>query len=252
MPRDVLIVNESARMRKTLAGFVMAEFSGAVIKTASTGDEGLKALANQRFDLVLVSGGRAGGNPADLFRRLQEQGGPNEDTPFLVVAFSPSGEEKKSWEEAGFKQLLSGPLDGARLAEAVTMAEDPRNKRISARYSLEGAKAVLRFEERVLEADLLNLSLTGALCQMPCPAGLAGVISARRMDLHIPFADGWVQAADILTSVQRLEVLEQREGFDPAVIRVAHRFEQVPEEAGRILEGIMEYLPKQLETQLEL
>jgi hypothetical protein len=63
---------------------------------------------------------------------------------------------------------------------------DPRSKRIHTRYSIPDTRAVIRFGDRDIQAEVINISTDGILCELNCPRPSPDLTTAGRMSIHLP------------------------------------------------------------------
>ncbi|GAB4160055.1 MAG: response regulator [Planctomycetota bacterium] len=91
MPKNILIVDDSATMRKIIMrGLRQAGIEHAEFKEAGDGAEGLKALESGRFDLVLSDVNMPNMNGLDFVKAIAER----IPTPPPIVMITTEGSEE--------------------------------------------------------------------------------------------------------------------------------------------------------------
>ena len=90
---------------------------GCLVETAGTGDEGLSALTQDRFDLVLMDMRMPGMDGVAAARALRARG---DRTPIVALTANAFAEDRKACLEAGMDDHLAKPLDVDALRAALT------------------------------------------------------------------------------------------------------------------------------------
>ncbi len=96
------------------------------VTEACNGAEALTALANERFDVVLMDVNMPDMSGHEVVRRLRAQPGPNQETTVLAVTASTEPSDVRECLMAGMNGFVAKPIEAAELLEAVSVAAPPR------------------------------------------------------------------------------------------------------------------------------
>jgi len=107
----VLVVEDEAKMRDSLREGL--EMEGWVVTTAGAGDEALRLLAGQAFDLVVLDWMLPGQEGIEVLRRLRARG---TQTPVLMLTVRGELEDRVEGLESGADDFLVKPFAFAELA----------------------------------------------------------------------------------------------------------------------------------------
>ena len=114
---SVLVVEDHPVNRMILEAWLGS--SGHIAVTAENGQLALDACADQRFDLIVMDVNMPIMDGLTATRRLREDGGPNAETPVVVLSASARTEDHHAGLAAGADAYLNKPIDFAALAEVV-------------------------------------------------------------------------------------------------------------------------------------
>jgi hypothetical protein len=122
----------------------------------------------------------------------------------------------------------------------IDKATDPRSKRIHTRYSIPDTRAVIRFGDRDIQAEVINISTDGILCELTCPRPSPDLTTAGRMSIHLPAEYGTSVLQDVIVSLLRLTVRSCHHDQSTDRISIAFRFNGMSEHNIGILESAFE------------
>ena len=114
---SVLVVEDHPVNRMILEAWLSS--SGHTATTAENGQLALDVCADQRFDLIVMDVNMPVMDGLTATRRLRGDGGPNAETPVVVLSASARTEDHHAGLAAGADAYLNKPIDFAALAEVV-------------------------------------------------------------------------------------------------------------------------------------
>ena len=118
----VLIVDDEADTRRLI--FDTLHLHGAALTLAESGDEALRILKYEKFDVILSDLGMDGMDGLDFMRAVRERG---IQTPAIALSGYTGLEPQQKALEAGFQMHLDKPVESPFLAAAVAdLAEQNR------------------------------------------------------------------------------------------------------------------------------
>ncbi|WP_409020714.1 response regulator [Brevundimonas vesicularis] len=128
---NVLVVEDHPVNRMILEAW-MSEV-GHRTSTAEHGEEALKLVASQRFDLIIMDVNMPVMDGLTATRRIREGQTPNADTPIVVLSASARSEDHEAGLAAGADAYIDKPIDFRQLA--ALLAEVPAGRSALAHLS---------------------------------------------------------------------------------------------------------------------
>ncbi|MDQ5988548.1 MAG: hypothetical protein CSYNP_04308 [Syntrophus sp. SKADARSKE-3] len=230
-----LLIVHDIKIVTRLVHFIRAEYSDAVVDWFSSALDAAMVLPNNRYDAVLC--GLEMANMNGIAFKKQLDASINREVPF--IALTPVGDADRREELAvhGIGHILSLPCKPLELRSIVDRVTDSRSKRIHARYSIPDTRASIRFGDREIRAEVINISIDGILCEFDCPRPapdfmLPGLISVR---MPADFSPEVLQ--NIAVSLLRMTVRSWHPDLAPNRTAVVFRFHGMPEPYLKILEA---------------
>ncbi|KAA2236671.1 hybrid sensor histidine kinase/response regulator [Salinarimonas soli] len=158
----VLVVDDAA-VNREVACEALSRL-GVRAETAADGREALEAIAEGRFDLVLMDGSMPGldGFEATRLVRARERAESRARTPIVALTAHVVGAEAEAWREAGMDGVLHKPFTLARLAECLTAHMGPDGTR---------APAAAKVDAPAVDAPLLDPEALRGLEDMAASGG---------------------------------------------------------------------------------
>jgi signal transduction histidine kinase/AmiR/NasT family two-component response regulator len=145
LSRRVLVVEDSADIRETLADFLGS--LGHAVELAASGPEGVEKLLALQPDVGLVDIGLPGMDGYEVARVVR--GRPEGRSLFLVALTGYGGAEaEESSRRAGFDLHLVKPVDGRRLLEILQSGEALLRERTSRLTASRAAEDQARVQEK--------------------------------------------------------------------------------------------------------
>lgn len=226
--RSILVIHNSEATRDTLSRFVHSELNDVDLIPVASAEEGLKRLDERRFDLVIAAQTLKKGSGVDVYKALGESR-ENRDTPFLLLARTPTEEDLQTYREADVEHVLAIPFSSVDLAQRINLICDPRNWREYERVNIPGTTAVIHLPGLDVEGKVINVSHGGLLCEIPYGEQFAALFGCASIDITFPdeYDNRTVKTwADFL----RMLVIRWKEENVPENLRVAWRFMDIEEE----------------------
>jgi adenylate cyclase len=119
-PAKILVVDDTPANVKLLADLLT--YKGYEVATAATGEEGLKRLAEQRPDLVLLDIMMPGMNGYEVCRAIRADPAHGVLPVVMITSLDPMQERIKGLE-AGADDFLTKPVDKDELAARLKVGE---------------------------------------------------------------------------------------------------------------------------------
>lgn len=116
----VLVVDDHPANRE-LAKLYLAGL-GAEVTEAASGEEAVKAAAEQPFDVILMDLRMPGLDGHGALRQIRSKQGPNDSTPILAFTADADTEIAGKLETQGFQDVVAKPMDPVQLIAAVGRA----------------------------------------------------------------------------------------------------------------------------------
>ncbi len=113
-----LVVDDNAINRRVARSFL--EIHGLHISEAADGNEALKVLAEDRFDIVLMDIHMPGLDGAEAFKRLRTSDSINRLTPVIALTADSMHGDREKFLAKGFDGYVSKPIDERSLVTAIT------------------------------------------------------------------------------------------------------------------------------------
>jgi CheY-like chemotaxis protein len=235
MSTKMLLVHTSKLIRKTLTSYANSELSDVVVEVASTPEEGLGMLNDQTYDIIVSGLEMPGLDGFSLHERLRTAEGPNHVTPFVILTSTDTPAQRERLARHGIAHYMATARAREDLARVVMEACNPRENRAHIRYNIPGAVAVLYTNGDEVTTKVINVCLSGILCEQTCANPVLECLGPGRMDVIFPEDYGNARAVGISTQVLRLNIMSWDRDRRPNLVRVARKFTDVPEEAWGIM-----------------
>ena len=110
----ILVVDDEPAVAQALC--YVLEQPGRKFVTAGTAEEGLRTLANGKFDIIITDHKMPGMSGLDLVRRLREQ---KFDGKIVVLSAHLSPENIRSYTELAVNHMLPKPFDLTHLRSVI-------------------------------------------------------------------------------------------------------------------------------------
>jgi PAS domain S-box-containing protein len=114
-----------------LTGKRLLEKSGHVVTAAADGQEALRRLAAQDFDLVLMDVQMPVMDGAEATRRIRASGAPQADIPIIALTAYAMSEDREKFLAAGMDDYVAKPFDMRTLMEAIARVMAGRSRHVA-------------------------------------------------------------------------------------------------------------------------
>ena len=113
----ILVVDDNAMNISVVEGLLKS--TQIKVDKASGGLEALDLCAENFYDLILMDHMMPNIDGIETLHRLKEAEGPNQDTPVIVLTANAVAGAKEMYEEEGFIDYMSKPIQGKPLEEKI-------------------------------------------------------------------------------------------------------------------------------------
>lgn len=242
MPRKILLVDQSASIRRILRAMIHANFNDAEISEAEDSNTAMDILLAGKQHVVLFSWESSNEQWFDFIGKLQADP-DNRRLNFIVFTSRPDEEHFRVAREAGVSHRLTTPCSPETLTEVVNQACNPALLRNSRRYSIPGSTALLTQGAATLNTTIINISTGGMLCEMPLTEQLNWTLPLLAT-VNFPAGNGNDtprSAANLFAVISSIFVQKRHSDNTPEIIRVAIRFLSLPTEATETLSLVFDH-----------
>lgn len=123
----ILLVDDHTMNRMVARATILREAPEFIIAEAANGEEALRKMGSEHFDLVLLDIIMPDINGIEVLRRVRSQfPPPYRDVPVLAFTANLAADLAKECREAGFSGMIPKPFDTDALMESIrTLAVTP-------------------------------------------------------------------------------------------------------------------------------
>jgi CheY-like chemotaxis protein len=224
MSRQLLVIHDSRTVRNIIKRQVLAEAPDLVVHDAGCHDEAKDMIKNQPFDIAICDDALSGIDGLSLCLDAKKQS-LNPDIAFiLLLAPTAAAHRVPLLERNGFANYLVSPFTQEQLVAQIAAVCDPRKKRMHRRISIPKCKALLKFDAKEYPAELINLSLSGFLCEFRYDDDCGDMFRLASITLCFPAEYGSAKIDNLWGAALRITVESHRSDHSPSRIRVAFMF----------------------------
>lgn len=127
----ILVVDDNAMNISVVEGLLKS--TQIQVDKATGGLEALDKCAETFYDLILMDHMMPNIDGIETLHRLQEAEGPNQDTPVIVLTANAVSGAKEMYQEEGFIDYMSKPIQGKHLEEKI-LEYLPENRYVLIEY----------------------------------------------------------------------------------------------------------------------
>jgi CheY-like chemotaxis protein/anti-sigma regulatory factor (Ser/Thr protein kinase) len=120
LPRTQILLVEDIIANQILTA-TMLRRDGHRVEIASSGEEALAMVARRPYDLVLMDIFMPGMSGLEATRRIRAMAGPARVLPIVALTANVSEDDRLRCIEAGANDMVSKPVDAARLLDAIAI-----------------------------------------------------------------------------------------------------------------------------------
>jgi CheY-like chemotaxis protein len=237
MPIKILLIHDFRTVR-TMQQHVLAEFSDAAVDWFTSPLDASMILQNNKYDLIMC--GMDMSNMNGIAFQKHVAAGINQATPFIIMTSSDSKEQQDLLAQHGIQNILKTPCTSLQLRTTIDKVLNPRSIRAHTRYCIPDARALIAFDDKEVTADIINISISGILCELDSPEPAEKLMLARRMSILFPDEYGKAVARDITPILLKLTVKSWRDDKTIQRVSMVFKFDSLHKDAARIMEQVFE------------
>ncbi len=222
MVRRILVVNHSAVLRKIVRTKIEANINDALVLEARNGSEVLDLVRKKGAHLVLYGTENPGESASQVMESVRALT-PEKPIPFLLLAMGEGEEEVREALAAGADGCLIIPCSAQEIAETINRVCNPVALRRAQRYSIADTFVQVFQKSASYEAELVNISLGGCLCQFEVGAGYLWAEPAM-LSFSFDLEGSRVEVEGLHSFPVHLNVIESNPDYTPRRIRIAYSF----------------------------
>ncbi len=247
--RKILIIHDSIAVRKLLMNYIQSELNDVVVNVVESAAKGIKKLKDDIFSVVICGNQTNSMGNTTVFKEMRslEAG---RDTPFIIITSTGSKENIKDFKDQGIEHYLVSPFTPIELRSLIKEACDPRTFRKHARISVPGAKAVVHMRDYDVEANVINISESGILCDVTCVKQYNDLLNSAHMTIEFPAQYDNAKIKILWCMVFRVLVLTwDKEYFPqcaPKNLRVAWQIIEISNDGKKLLNKIFETVENEM------
>lgn len=228
MARHILIVEESGMMRRVLQARILSTIDDAVISEASAIAQATQIMDTSTVHLILYSWDIQD-EMGLQFCKESEAGRNGAPTPFLFLINDKEEHVAMAADLVGNSYLVM-PCTAEALASAIDRVCSPVKLRQTKRYSISDTRAIIEQRQVQVEAQVMNLSAGGSLCEFELDPNLNGAFPMT-MSIHFSGDDGQETVSDLTVVATNMLVLTRHNDQTPKRIRMGLKFVHLPDTA---------------------
>ncbi|OHB71471.1 MAG: hypothetical protein A2W17_08580 [Planctomycetes bacterium RBG_16_41_13] len=212
--RKILIVHETRILRTLLKTYLISELNDVVIIEAPSASEALEKFKEQKFEVIICGMQFKQADGIALFKELKKEE-MNKETPFIIVTSTGSKENIRHLKENDIQHYLISPFTPIELREKINTVCDPRQWRTHDRISMPDAKAVIHINNDSVDADVINMSLEGILCDITCTKSYNDLLNSTHITVIFPSQFDNMQIKILWCKLLRVNVFRWNEVYFP-------------------------------------
>jgi CheY-like chemotaxis protein len=237
MPIKILLIHDFGTVRN-LQQHVLAEFSDAAVDWFTSPLDATMILQSSKYDLIMC--GLEMSNMNGIAFQKHVASGINQATPFIIMTSSGSKEQLDLLAEHGIQNILKTPCTSLQLRTTIDAVLNPRSIRAHTRYCIPDTRALITFGGGEVTADIINISISGVLCELDCPKSPETLMLAGKMSIMFPDAFGKATARDILPTLLKLTVKSWHNNGSINRVSMVFKFDNLNKEAAAVMEKVFE------------
>lgn len=242
MARKILVVDPSQSLRKIVRSLILANIGDAEVVEAENDIAAAQLLKKLEPNILLFTWESSEDGWGTFFAEVQKAAdGKKLFAILMTMRDSPTTMDKLRSHPVDGE--LTIPCSGDELVEIVNRICNPVRLRTAARYSLPETTALVAQGGNVFQAEVINLSAGGLLCDIFSPAAYGwqnpAIIAADFLVDGKKFS-----VSNIESSAVRMTVLHFGTDNIPEKVRVAFKFNAVPPADRDNLTGVIASLER--------
>lgn len=236
MPRNIMILDRSASMRRIIRTVLQATVNDAIVSEAQSVEEAIARIEEGQLNLVLFSKESVDREWLDYAQQRLAMPG-RQQTHFALLTSSRNDDYIAELKSHGIQEHLLIPCSPNSLGELVTRVCNPFAMRTARRYSAPNTKALVAQGANSFNAEVVNVSEGGLLCEFAVTSQFNWA-APMMLTLEFELEGAPATVPGLYTLLSRLMIVESNPDYSPKRVRLACRFLMVPEESKRLLEQV--------------
>ncbi|MCP4215292.1 MAG: response regulator [bacterium] len=189
--RRLLLIHDSPIFRRLVKKVVLGQLGNIRLHEATSAAEGLKCIANNKYEAIMCADEMAEMSGIQLFHRIKNEP-PNQDTPFILLTPYHADEDIQRLQNAGIDCILRVPFDYKEIVKVIDSLADPRRWRAHERLNIPETHVILGNGAGALKTEAINISLGGLLCEMAYAESIPRL--AQQVELTFSFPEAYSDA----------------------------------------------------------
>lgn len=236
--RRLLVANESKVSRQYLKRLILSEYDDVIVSEAASGEEALEKLKHHRFEAVLCAKEMVDISGADMLKRARDVAS-NPEMPILIVTSVHSGENIQELLDEGIQHYLVSPFAPIELRAKIDAVCNPRQWRVSPRYSIPDTTARILIGSEALDVVVVNIGYKGMLCHVPFGSELwSALVGKLEVEVQFDGAYDTQPPEPFEAHLDRLKVVEWDSAHAPRELQVALRMPFISETNREALKAV--------------
>lgn len=240
MPRRILIIDKSSSLRKIIRTSILTNISDAEVIEASNSDEALRKLEEQECHLAFFSWETSSESWPGFFSKVNKI--PRKrPVPFVLLTSGTGKKYMPEVKDLGIENHLLIPCTTESLTEIINRVCNPVLLRTTTRYSTNDATATLSSGDKIFQAELVNISKGGLLCDMNFSLDFKWAVPAM-ISINFLLEGERYFVTDLYSAPVRLSVIASNPDYSIKRIRAAYRFVHISQDNQEVMEMVMALL----------
>lgn len=237
--REILLVHDIDIVKEFIKQQLCAELNDIKITETESTSSALAIVREQKFDVVICAEELSGISGQDYFASIKKTA-LNEKTAFLMITTSKSPDKLDELKNQGINNFLVTPFSSAELTVKINEICNPKHWRSESRYSIPGTTARIFVNNIEIQANVLNLSKSGLLCDLVYQKDYIGFLRPGHLSVLLPSDFTINQVDNIPGKMLRLDVLNWHEDMTPSHVRTVWSFMKMNEDVQERLEQVLD------------
>lgn len=225
MHASLLVVHDSRMARSLVRRLLLAEVPDFNIDEACDAKQAMEMLSERAYEVVICNEVLADGARRTLLESFHRCGSGATASYIFILSETTSPADKAELVHAGAQAFLQIPFTGEDVGEAIRGAmQNPRNRRAHRRVSIPDSYATIEFANVQVNADVVNLSMTGMLVDFDYEPKICDLFRFVSLELRLPTEYDFPRIGNIRARALRVRVLSHHGDRLPDRIRVGWEF----------------------------
>ncbi|MDX2471302.1 MAG: response regulator [SAR324 cluster bacterium] len=243
----LLIIHESAMLRRMFRKFIQSEFSHFTIIDVDSAVKAREMITHEKVDLIISGNQLKGLDGVELFK-IKNQSKMNHSTPFILATSSNNSDALEEYKLAGLNEVLFLPITPVSLRATIKKVFDNRRKRRHDRFVIAGMEVVVHLNERDANADTVNFSRQSISCEFEVDPDEQAFFDSLYLTLKFPETYKSYDFPEIWCRLVQMKIKGWDKEFRANKVQVIWEFIDFPDDKISVWEGLISQLEKEYET----